>query len=155
MIGFTFLVKPNTLICWYLLPPVWHTTSLPAHIDRLALFRNTLNVEGCYYILLEWSLCSTAVTWWTAMRRPGVQFPVGTVYLSSFTSFARDSKWGLPSLNDLAVDGTLKHNQHILLYSCIVNESTSASRHHREMTIYLIHLKLHTFKPCFVIIYQT
>ena len=36
-----------------------------------------------------------------------VQFPVGTVYLSSFTSFARDSKWGVPSLNDLGVDGTL------------------------------------------------
>ena len=31
------------------------------------------------------------------MRRPGVQFPVGTVCLSSFTSFARDSKWGAVS----------------------------------------------------------
>ena len=37
---------------------------------------------------------SRAVTLWTAMRRPGVQFPVGTVYLLSFTFFARDSKWG-------------------------------------------------------------
>ena len=27
-------------------------------------------------------------------RRPRVRFPVGTVYLPSFTSFARDSKWG-------------------------------------------------------------
>ena len=41
-----------------------------------------------------WSLRSAAVTYCTAMRRSGVQFPVGTVYLSSFTSFARDSKWG-------------------------------------------------------------
>ena len=31
---------------------------------------------------------------WTATRRPGVRFPVGTVYLPSFLSFARDSKWG-------------------------------------------------------------
>ena len=31
---------------------------------------------------------------WTAMRRPGVRFPVGTVHLSSFTSFARYSKRG-------------------------------------------------------------
>ena len=41
-----------------------------------------------------WSLRSAAVTQWTAMQRPGVQFPVGTVHLSSFTSFAKDSKWG-------------------------------------------------------------
>ena len=40
-------------------------------------------------------------------RRPGVRFLIGTVYLPSFKSFARDSKWGgVPSLNDLAVDGT-------------------------------------------------
>ena len=30
--------------------------------------------------------CSAAVTQWTAMRRLGVQTPVRTVYLSSFTS---------------------------------------------------------------------
>ena len=38
-------------------------------------------------------------------RRPAVRFPVGTVSKPSVTS----SKWtvyGLPSLNDLAVDGT-------------------------------------------------
>ena len=39
-------------------------------------------------------LRSAAVTYWTAKRRPGVQFLVGTVYLSSFTSFAGNSKWG-------------------------------------------------------------
>ena len=51
----------------------------------------------CVYVCVcvcVWSLRSAAVTQWTTMRRPGVQFPVGTVYLSSFTSFARDSKWG-------------------------------------------------------------
>ena len=37
------------------------------------------------------------------------RFPVGTVYLPSFTSFARDSKWG--SLNDFAVEGTLNTNK--------------------------------------------
>ena len=39
------------------------------------------------------SLRGTLVAKWTAMRRPGVRFPVGTVYLPSFTSFASDSKW--------------------------------------------------------------
>ena len=48
---------------------------------------------------------------WTATRRPGVRFPVGTVYLPIFTSFARDSKWGVPSLNDLAVAKTLNTNE--------------------------------------------
>ena len=40
------------------------------------------------------SLHGAVVVYWTAMRRPGVRFPVGTVYLPSFTSLARDSKWG-------------------------------------------------------------
>ena len=35
--------------------------------------------------------------------RPGDRFPVWTVYLPSYTSVARDR---VPSLNDLAVDGT-------------------------------------------------
>ena len=43
---------------------------------------------------LKWSLRGAAVVQWTATRRPGVRFPVGTVYLLSFSSFARDSKWG-------------------------------------------------------------
>ena len=38
------------------------------------------------------------------MRRADVQFPVGTVYLSSFEQGTVN---GLPSLNDLAVDGAL------------------------------------------------
>ena len=29
-----------------------------------------------------WSLRSAAVTYWTAMPRSGVQFPVGTVYFN-------------------------------------------------------------------------
>ena len=29
-----------------------------------------------------------------ATQRPGVQFPMGTVFKPSFTSFARDGKWG-------------------------------------------------------------
>ena len=41
-----------------------------------------------------WSLRGAAVAKWTATRRPGVRFPVGTVYLPSCTSFARDSKMG-------------------------------------------------------------
>ena len=41
----------------------------------------------------KWSLRGAAVAQWTATRRPGVRFPVGTMYLPSYTSFARDSKW--------------------------------------------------------------
>ena len=40
-------------------------------------------------------------------REISFPFPVGTVFKPTFTSFAMDSKWGAPSLNDLAVDGTL------------------------------------------------
>ena len=48
-------------------------------------------VRACVCV---WSLRGAAVAKWTATRRPGVRFPVGTVYLPSCTSFARDSKMG-------------------------------------------------------------
>ena len=41
--------------------------------------------------------------------RPGVRIPVGTVYISSFPSFARDSKWGYRLLMTSRWD--VKHNQ--------------------------------------------
>ena len=47
-----------------------------------------------YSYFFHWSLHGAAVAKWTAMQQPGVRFPVGTVYLPSFTSFARDRKWG-------------------------------------------------------------
>ena len=40
------------------------------------------------------SFRGSAVAKWTATRQPRVRFPGGKVYLPSFTSFARDSKWG-------------------------------------------------------------
>ena len=50
-----------------------------------------------YIVKCVWSLRGAAVAWWTATRRPGVRFLVGTVYLASFASFARDSNWGTVS----------------------------------------------------------
>ena len=48
---------------------------------------------------MQWSLRGAAVAQWTASRQPGVRFLVGTVYLPSFMSFARDSKSQLMGCN--------------------------------------------------------
>ena len=48
------------------------------------------NVSSKYCITLFLTSLSTGTATW----QRGIRFPVGMVYLPSFMSFARDSKWG-------------------------------------------------------------
>ena len=90
---------------------------------------HTLILSLIVFLCTILSLRGTVVAQWTATRRPGVRFPVGTVYLPSFTSFAKDSKWGcrlkMTSLLKGRKTQTNKHNPYKRFSSVTLYMNTS------------------------------